>query len=173
MRARLRDGIDPIHLERKMYAGVEDRTSKPEPVAATNMHSAKPMTILYGSNAGTCEGLSQALAGAAGSRGFAATVKSLDDAAGNFPTDQPVVIITASYEGNPPDNAGAFVEWLKNLDHSKLTKARFAVFGCGHHDWVTTFQKIPKLIDEELAAKGASRIAARGLSMASPFRCNF
>jgi cytochrome P450/NADPH-cytochrome P450 reductase len=122
------------------------------------------MLILYGSNSGTCEGLAQSLAGSAAGRGFIAAVKPLDAAVDQLPANQPTIVITASYEGNPPDNAAVFVEWLKAVDGEKVKNAQFAVFGCGHHDWVATFQKVPKLIDSELAARGASRITSRGES---------
>jgi cytochrome P450/NADPH-cytochrome P450 reductase len=39
---------------------------------------------------------------------------------------------------------------------------RYTVFGCGNRDWVSTFQAIPRLIDERLAALGAERLYGRG-----------
>jgi cytochrome P450/NADPH-cytochrome P450 reductase len=36
------------------------------------------------------------------------------------------------------------------------------VFGCGNRDWASTYQAIPRQIDELLAAKGAERIYVRG-----------
>ncbi|KIW76336.1 hypothetical protein Z517_11082 [Fonsecaea pedrosoi CBS 271.37] len=167
LRATLREGIDPVTLERKLYAGVqtEDAHHKERSALAKKVGGVgKPMLILYGSNSGTCEGLAQGLANSAGNRGFNASVKPLDAAVEHLPSDQPVIIITASYEGNPPDNAAGFVEWLKTVDADKVKNVQFAVFGCGHHDWVTTFQKIPKLIDSKLAAKGAKQIVERGQS---------
>ncbi|EXJ56269.1 uncharacterized protein A1O5_12725 [Cladophialophora psammophila CBS 110553] len=167
LRATLREGIDPVKLERKMYAGLEseDAHEKERSALAKKVGAAgKPMLILYGSNSGTCEGLAQGFASSAGNRGFNATVKSLDAAVDQLPSNQPVVVITSSYEGNAPDNAAGFVEWLKTVDAAKVKNVQFAVFGCGHRDWVTTFQKIPKLIDAELAAKGGKQIAERGQS---------
>jgi cytochrome P450/NADPH-cytochrome P450 reductase len=120
------------------------------------------MSIFYGSNSGTCEGLSQALAGAAASHGYRAKVQPLDSAVDRLPTDQPVVLIAASYEGQPPDNAAQFVQWLKTVDSSKVKNSQYTVFGCGHRDWVSTFQKIPKLVDSILTEKGAKAIVQRG-----------
>ncbi|KIX00596.1 uncharacterized protein Z518_09661 [Rhinocladiella mackenziei CBS 650.93] len=166
MRASLREGIDPLSLEKKMHAGVEveDPRHKHRAAVSTKAGAGKPILILYGSNSGTCEGLAQTLAGSASARGFAVTVKPLDAAVENLPPKQPIVVITASYEGNPPDNAAVFVEWLKTVHSEKVKNVQFAVFGCGHHDWVTTFQRIPKLIDSGLVAKGASQITTRGES---------
>ncbi|ETN43966.1 uncharacterized protein HMPREF1541_10831 [Cyphellophora europaea CBS 101466] len=163
MRANLRSGIDPIKLEKKMYAGLEEQSTKSKPAVSSSAGPKKPMTILYGSNSGTCEGLSQTLAGNATAHGFEATIKSMDAAVDRISVNEPLIVITASYEGNPPDNANSFVEWLKNQSVD-LKNLRYAVFGCGHHDWVSTYQKIPTLVDTELEARGASRLAPRGES---------
>jgi cytochrome P450/NADPH-cytochrome P450 reductase len=166
MRATLRDGIDPVNLEKKMFAGLSapEKAKRAAPHVQTTATDGKPLTVLYGSNSGTCEGLAQTLAGAAGGHGYMATVKPLDAAVDKLPTDHPVVVITASYEGQPPDNAGQFVAWLKTVDEAKIKSSKFAVFGCGHHDWVSTYHKIPKLIDATLAEKGGDRITAIGES---------
>ena len=73
---------------------------------------AQKITILYGSNTGTCETLSQKLVADCAMHRFQAGRSST----GSLPSDRPVVIITASYEGEPPDNAIHFVEWLTNLN---------------------------------------------------------
>lgn len=166
MRATLREGIDPLQLERKMYAGLEadDARQKHRTGVTKPSHPGKPILILYGSNSGTCEGLAQNLANNADGRGFAAVVKTLDAAVDQLPAKQPVIVITASYEGNPPDNAAVFVQWLKAVDPEKIKNVTFAVFGCGHHDWVATFQKVPKLIESELLSKGANPLTTRGES---------
>ena len=122
------------------------------------------MQILYGSNAGTCESLAQSLASTAAGHGYAPKVCSLDEAIGKVPKDQAVIIIIPSYEGEPPDNAVHFIEWLKNLQGNELEGVKYTVFGCGNHDWTTTFHKIPNLVDDLFALKGATRIAGKGLS---------
>jgi cytochrome P450/NADPH-cytochrome P450 reductase len=102
--------------------------------------SKKPMTILYGSNAGTCEALAQSLARTASSRGYTAQVNPLDSAVDQLPKDQPVILISSSYEGQPPDNAAHFVEWLQSLEHSsKLNGVKYAVFGCGNRESTVLF----------------------------------
>lgn len=52
----------------------------------------------------------------------------------NVPKDEPVVFITASYEGQPPDNAAHFFEWLSALKENELEGVNYAVFGCGHRE---------------------------------------
>ncbi|TAQ85754.1 hypothetical protein B7494_g5932 [Chlorociboria aeruginascens] len=125
-----------------------------------------PVTILFGGNSGTCESLAEDLEVKGPDYGLQFAVRSLDSATENIPTDQPVVIITASYEGQPPDNAKKFVTWLEHLDKSPLKGAKYTVFGVGNSDWVATFHRIPKLVDEKLAALGASRFLEAGYTNA-------
>ena len=66
------------------------------------------------------------------------------------------------YPGEPADNAAHFVEWLTSLKGQELQNLRYAVFGCGHHDWYRTYQRIPKLIDQTLEERGAQRLVPRG-----------
>ncbi|GJC94608.1 cytochrome P450 [Colletotrichum higginsianum] len=177
MRAILRDGLTPTSLERRL-AGLAEPEKAPEQAksdktaasSSSSSETGKPLTILYGSNSGTCEALAQRVASDAASHGFRATkIDCLDSANGSLPTDQPVVIITASYEGQPPDNAGHFVAWLEGQDKAAapLKDVSYAVFGCGHKDWVQTFHRIPKLVDATLEQLGASRLADVGLTDAS------
>jgi cytochrome P450 / NADPH-cytochrome P450 reductase len=135
MRATLREGLDPVTLEKNLFGGLDQQDQKKHQhldIERSGATTGKPISIFYGSNSGTCEGLAQTLAGAANAHGYQATVKPLDTAAEHFPQKQPVVIITASYEGQPPDNAARFVEWMKTVDSDKIKGTRFAVFGCGH-----------------------------------------
>jgi len=130
----------------------------------TELRSTKPMSIYFGSNSGTCEALSNSLSRNAAVHGFDATIEILDRAVNKLPTDRPVIIITCSYEGLPADNATNFVDWISKLDSTKpsLSGVKYAVFGCGNREWSQTYQKIPTLIGETLAANGAARLAEGG-----------
>lgn len=172
MRAILRDGLTATELEHRLAGTQAPKESKKNGVAADASSSGKPtkkITILYGSNSGTCESLAQRVASDAPNHGFSAeTVDCMDAAKGTLPKDQPVVVITASYEGQPPDNAGHFVSWVENIkDDKTLNGVEYAVFGCGHHDWAQTFHRIPKLVDEKLAQGGAQQLVKIGLSDAA------
>jgi cytochrome P450 / NADPH-cytochrome P450 reductase len=141
MHATLRDHIDPIHLEQTLYSttlpqakvAAKDRAAA---VATTNESAKKPLTILYGSNAGTCEALAQSLARAASGYGYHAEVDTLDSAVDKISKDQPVVLLSSSYEGQPPDNAAHFVQWLENLEGKKLEGVKYAVFGVGNRKYL-------------------------------------
>ena len=123
---------------------------------------ATRLLVLFGSNSGSAEAFAARIAGDAPTHGFAPTVAALDNYAGNLPKDGPVIIVTASYEGQPPDNARQFVPTVEALPEGALKGLRFAVFGCGNRQWARTYQAIPKRIDAALAKAGAQRFAERG-----------
>ncbi|GAA1614098.1 flavodoxin domain-containing protein [Actinoplanes couchii] len=89
-------------------------------------------------------------------------VATLDSRAGDLPLDGPVVIVTSSYNGNPPDNAARFVDWLTTAKPD-LTGVDYLVLGCGSLDWAATYQRVPTLIDEAMTAAGARRLRDRGV----------
>jgi cytochrome P450/NADPH-cytochrome P450 reductase len=134
---------------------------KPAPRKKAASHGTK-LTVLFGSNMGTAEELARSIAEAGEAQGFAATLASLDDQAGKLPAEGAVAIVCASYNGGPPDNAGMFIKSLRDAAPDALKGVRYTVFGCGNRDWASTYQAIPRQIDELLAEKGAERIYARG-----------
>lgn len=89
---------------------------------------------------------------------------ALDDHAGGLPHDGAAIIVTASYNGTPPDNAAGFCAWLEDSGTTAdaCTGLRYTVFGCGNTDWAATYQAIPQLIDAGLETHGATRIYRRG-----------
>ncbi|KAK2880177.1 hypothetical protein FQN49_000496 [Arthroderma sp. PD_2] len=167
MRATLRHDVDPVQLEKMLHVNLAAETKAAEKdmrASALPAGSAKkPMTILYGSNAGTCEALAQNLARDASSRGYCAQVDPLDSGVDKLPKDQPVILICSSYEGQPPDNAAHFVEWIQSIGSNALAGVKYAVYGCGNHDWTSTFHRIPKLLDAEFKRSGATKVAEIGL----------
>lgn len=139
MHATLREHIDLVHLEKMLHVDASQQGShldKERTLAhyvAVNTKEKKPMTILYGSNSGTCEALAQSLARVAGGRGFRVRVDTLDSATGKVPKGEPVVMVSSSYEGQPPDNAAHFVNWLSSLEGQKTFEGvNYAVYGCGN-----------------------------------------
>ncbi|KAF9882279.1 bifunctional p-450: NADPH-p450 reductase [Colletotrichum karsti] len=172
VRAVLRNGMTPLQLEARL-AGAYVKTSPDAgsgAAIATNgsiqhaddSSAERRMAIYYGSNAGTCEYMAHKVASNASHHGYRASIDQLDAARQALPTGIPVVIITSSYEGEPPQNARHFVQWLENLNGSELKNVSYAVYGCGHTDWVQTYQRIPKLVDDALQRFGAERLTPIG-----------
>ena len=174
IKARLRKGITPTDLDHALHANaalgdkIVDNGAAKAPVRSeqndVKQDSGKKMTILYGSNTGTCQAFAQRLAADASSRGFTPEVQDLDSGTGQLPKGTPVIIATPSYEGQPADNAARFVQWLEGCKGQELEGVEYAVFGCGHSDWAGTFHRIPRLVDGLMEEHGAKRIAPIGLT---------
>ncbi|MBK5654682.1 MAG: cytochrome P450, partial [Rhizobium sp.] len=171
MRAHLRNGVSATSLERNLASTT---ANEPPPanggqqVRKEKAAKGKPMSIYYGSNTGTCEALANRLASDAVNHGFRAdAVETLDAARENLPKDKPVVIVTASYEGAPADNAAHFVNWVGTLKEKEMDNISYAVFGCGHRDWAKTFHKVPKYLDKTLEELGATKLVDMGTTDAS------
>lgn len=144
-------------------AAISEPTTEgaPQPVVAGH---GTPLLVLFGSNLGTAEGIANKLGREAGERGFQVTVAALDDHGTDLPTDGAVLVVAASYNGEPPENAVEFVGRLRDpaLAADAFAGVRYAVFGCGDTDWAATYQAVPTLIDDELEKHGAHRIHPRG-----------
>jgi cytochrome P450/NADPH-cytochrome P450 reductase len=133
------------------------------PQARTRPGHNTPLLVLYGSNLGTAEELATRVADLAEVNGFATKLAPLDDYVGKLPEQGGVLIFCASYNGAAPDNATQFVKWLGgDLPKDAFAKVRYAVFGCGNSDWAATYQSVPRIIDEQLAAHGARSVYGRG-----------
>ncbi len=140
-----------------------DADAEPESPPVAVQH-ATPLLVLFGSNLGSTEDLARQLAVDGTARGFATTVAPLDEYVDRLPTQGVVAIATASYNGNPPDNAARFVEWVSgsSLAPDALRGVKYTVFGCGSREWASTYQKVPGTIDAQLAAHGAERVYTHG-----------
>ncbi|HEU5267750.1 MAG TPA: cytochrome P450, partial [Jatrophihabitans sp.] len=140
------------------------RQAAPEKAATAVVppQDATPLYVLFGSNTGSAESFAERIGSDAAGQGYAAQVAPLDDYTGHLPTDGPVVIVAASYEGQPTDNARQFYAWADGLEPGALDGVRYAVFGCGNRQWARTYQAVPKRFDESLAAAGATRLRERG-----------
>ena len=122
------------------------------------------MKVLYGSNAGSSQEFATQVVASAGNAGFQASLESLDAAvaAGSIvPDGRTVIVVTATYNGLPPDNAVAFKEWLLKQKEGALEGLQFAVFGVGNSQW-HTYQQFPREVDASLHSCGAKRVCSLG-----------
>ncbi|KOC09859.1 NADPH--cytochrome P450 reductase [Aspergillus flavus AF70] len=173
MKATLRRGLDAAKLASVLNSGGDLLSHAPQilngeykPNTDLRFH-LRPMHIFFGSNTGTCEALARRLAKDSMGYGFATRVESLNSAMENIPRDNPVIFITATYEGQPPDNAAHFFEWLNGLKKAELDGVNYSVFGCGHHDWSATFLRIPKATNDLIEKHGGTRLCDMGMADAA------
>lgn len=135
IKTTLREGLDATKLDQSLHLGANGIYLQKTSHGQTGDSGAnQPMNILYGSNTGTCQALAQRLATEAAGHGFQPTLQEMDAAAGKLQTNGLVVIITASYEGQPPENATRFIDWLEKCNDDELKDVEYAVFGCGHSE---------------------------------------
>ena len=161
-----------FHLDLALRDAADRVVAQPVAARAEVAHTASgrakqgtTLTVLHGSNLGTCRSFARQLADEGSDRGFTATSAPLDDYLGDLPKDGPLLIVAASYNGQPTDDAKKFVARLaENPDFSGVS---YAVLGVGDRNWAATYQHIPTLIDTRLAELGATRLIERGEADAS------
>ena len=149
----------PAHGDGQVAAAATEAPA----VLAVERHGT-PLFVLYGSNLGTAEGIAAKLAREGTERGFAVTVGALDDHVGGLPTDGATILVCASYNGMPPENAARFSAWLRDpaTASDACAGAGYTVFGCGNSEWATTYQAVPTTLDAQLEAHGGRRLHPRG-----------
>ncbi|HEY2330058.1 MAG TPA: sulfite reductase subunit alpha [Verrucomicrobiae bacterium] len=125
--------------------------------------NAEPLLILFGSQTGTAEGLAKKVAKEAGSRGFAPKVLALNDhGQANLAAASKAVIISSTWgDGEPPDNAVNFWNWLHAESTPRLENLNFAILGLGDKNY-SDFCGASKKMDARLEALGAKRLYSRG-----------
>ncbi|MFJ9692205.1 cytochrome P450 [Kitasatospora sp. NPDC101183] len=124
--------------------------------------------FLHGSNYGASRDFTRQLAETAAELGCDTAVAPLDAYADGLPTDRPVVITAASYNGQPTDDAALFVRRLQETTEDGAARGVvYAVLGIGDRTYAATYQRVPTLIDERLAALGGTRLLPAGEADAS------
>jgi sulfite reductase (NADPH) flavoprotein alpha-component len=120
------------------------------------------ITVLFGSQTGNAEKLARVLHTRLVNAGFPARVEGM----GSYKTsqlkrDNLILIIVSTYgEGDPPDNALAFHEFLLGKKAPSLDGTRFSVLALGDSSY-EHFCKTGRDIDGRLAELGASRLLPR------------
>ncbi|MEO7600399.1 MAG: flavodoxin domain-containing protein, partial [Opitutus sp.] len=133
-----------------------------------------PLTILFGSQTGSAEGLAKKAAKEAGRRNFAATVLDMAQTdLSQLAGEKNVLVITSTYgDGEPPDNAKALhAALMAPATGASLSSVRFSVCGLGDTNYAK-FNQCAKDFDAQFAKLGATRIQPRvecDLDFESPF----
>ena len=111
----------PFTLEQRAWlngflAGLfsQSPNGAPQLNAAPPKPAGEPLLILFGSQTGSAEGLAKKFAKESESRGFAPKLAALNDfeSAGFAGASKAVIISSTWGDGEPPDNAVNFWNWL-------------------------------------------------------------
>ncbi len=167
--ARLTDGLDAsaLHWISGYAAGLAARGAPALAVVSAKDRDVDVaptrVTVLYGSQTGNAKREAERLAEAL--RGEGADVRLVR--ADAYPTrelaDERVlfVVISTQGEGEPPDDARGFVEFVSGRRAPKLEHLQFAVLGLGDSSY-PQFNAMGRLLDARFEALGAKRLFERG-----------
>lgn len=123
---------------------------------------SKDVTILYGSQTGNAQGLAENTGKTLEAKGFNVTVSSMNDFKPNNlkKLENLLIVVSTHGEGEPPDNALSFHEFLHGRRAPKLENFRFSVLSLGDSSY-EFFCQTGKEFDVRLAELGGERLYPR------------
>ncbi|MGG1516167.1 assimilatory sulfite reductase (NADPH) flavoprotein subunit [Paenibacillus oryzisoli] len=133
----------------------------PTPASAPTAVS-KDVTILFGSQTGNSHGLAKKLAKKLQDQSFQVTLSSMSDFKTNNlkKVTNLLMVVSTHGEGEPPDNAISFYEFLHSKRAPQLEGARYAVLSLGDTSY-EFFCQTGKDFDKRLQELGAKPLAER------------
>ncbi|WP_129794370.1 assimilatory sulfite reductase (NADPH) flavoprotein subunit [Sphingosinicella sp. CPCC 101087] len=134
----------------------------PPSEAASSTSATRTLTILYGTETGNCAELARTLGAAAREHGLS---PELFDMAEYKPRrlkdEQDILFVVSTYgEGDPPQPAVGFFEFIEGRKAPRLEQVRFSVLSLGDSTY-ELYCEAGKRLDRRLEALGATRIHQR------------
>lgn len=124
--------------------------------------SARKLRILYGTETGNAAEVARTVQAALSERGLTSDLSDMADyKVRQLSQEEDLLIVVSTYgEGDPPQPAIGFFEYLEGRKAPKLTGARFAILALGDSTY-EFFCEAGKRLDQRLEDLGAQRLSLR------------
>jgi sulfite reductase (NADPH) flavoprotein alpha-component len=132
------------------------------PSGAGDNQERLSLLIMFGSQTGTAEGLAKKICAEANKQNFKARVLDMNAfASADWKAESRLLIVTSTWgDGEPPDNAVGFWNFLNADNPPALEHLHFSVLALGDRNY-TSFCGAGRKFDERLEKLGAKRVHAR------------
>jgi sulfite reductase (NADPH) flavoprotein alpha-component len=132
------------------------------PVQSTDQTTSKEVTILYGSQTGNAQGLARKAGKTLEGNGFQVNVLSMSDFKPNHlkKVQNLLIFVSTHGDGDPPDNASMFHEFLQSKRAPRLDELHYSVLALGDSSY-EFFCQTGKEFDTRLEELGGIRLYPR------------
>lgn len=141
---------------------INGEAAQTQAIQAVQPTEAQEITVLYGTQTGNAQELAETFTGKLTEKGLVVNAIGMNDFK---PRDlkklsNVLIIVSTHGEGDPPDNAIAFCEFINGRRAPKLDQLNYSVLALGDSSY-EHFCLTGQQIDEQLEKLGANRIAHR------------
>lgn len=157
------------YLSALALQGSESTANAPQqaaPAVPAGNEAAQPVsrevTVLFGSQTGNCQRLATSLSRKLEEQGFQVTVSAMNNFKPNSlkKVELLLLLVSTHGEGEPPDNARAFYEFLYSKRAPQLNHLQFSVLALGDTSY-EFFCQTGKDFDKRLEELGGQRLSPR------------